>query len=218
MPPRKAGPASAPLSPPVMKISQPSNPKRKLPGFEMKHEAKKLKKIVRFKTDIEEQSIPDTVDSLEVIPEEPQAIVAAGTELAETSEEPEEEETLKLEQMYDVLYRLNQECEERRHETRLDSGEIMEDVTPPMSPDSGCSWEFELACSSATDDVGPGDIFDFIWKYVTDHQQDIYRRIGTGDISRDMAETYLRNAPRDLLQILEIAVIEAERKVNQFSV
>jgi hypothetical protein len=130
-------------------------------------------------------------------------------------------ELLRLEQMYDAFSNLSRECEERRRSARLDAGEIMEGKTPPSSQESNesnCSWEFELDGSSATDEVGSDDIFDFIWEYITDHQRDIYRSIGTGTITRNMAENYLRNAPRDLLQILEISLVEAERKLNQFSV
>ena len=195
MPPRKAGPASAPLSPPALSITHPPNHKRKLPGFIMPDEAKAVKKFIHSHDEIDEPVSSD-------------------------------EEALKLEQMYDAYKKLNDECNERLLDTRLDAGEIIPEImeegeiaqSPQGSEASDCSWEFDLDESSATDEVGPDDIFDFIWKYVADHQQDIYRRIGPGEITRDMAENYLRNAPRDLLQLLEIALEEAERKVNLFSV
>lgn len=158
----------------------------------MKNEARVVKKVVHFHDEIDEPA-------------------------------PSDQEALKLEQMYDVFQKLNDECNERLLDARLDAGEIIPEEgeiaqSPQGSEASDCSWEFDLDESSATDEVGPDDIFDFIWKYVADHQQDIYRRIGPGEITRDMAEDYLRNAPRDLLQLLEIALEEAERKVNLFSV
>jgi hypothetical protein len=179
------------MSPPALSITHPH--KRKLPAFIMKNEARTVKKVVHFHDEIDEI--------------------------------PSDEEALKLEQMYDAFNKLNDECNERMLSTRLDAGEILEEgeiaqiaaQSPQGSEASDCSWEFDLDESSATDEVGPDDIFDFIWKYVSDHQQDIYRRFGSGGITRDMAEDYLRNAPRDLLQVLEIALEEAERKVNQFS-
>jgi hypothetical protein len=199
-----------------MKISQPQTLKRKLPSFIMSNESKKVIKVVRFNDEIDDlgySSLNQTQDSLESIPEGTQD---AMVECGETNELPSDEEHLKLEQMHCVVSNLNKELTERRRSVRLDSGEIMEGRTPPSSQESNCSWEFELAYSSATDDVGPDDIFDFIWNNVSDLDSDIYRRIGQK--TRETAEYYLRNAPRDLLSILESALAEAERKVNQFSV
>ena len=113
--------------------------------------------------------------------------------------------------MYGVFKNLSDECDERRRSSRADAGEIINGKTPPTSQDSVNSTEFELSTSTATDVVESSEIFDFIWKYIPDHQE-IYRRIGTGRITREMAEYYLRTAPRDLLCILEIALAEAEKK------
>jgi hypothetical protein len=218
-------PSRAPHPPPELKIPpQHSSLKtRKLPGFIMKNEAKRVKKVVRFEDEAH------LSDSLELIPEESGAVMETDDEAhesldgwvepeGESSEDEDQKARLKLELMYDVFRNLNQECEERKRGVRIDSGEIIEGKTPPSSQDSNASWEFNLASSSATDEVDAGEIFDFIWKYISDHNQDIYRRIGTGNITRKMAEDYLRSAPSDLLQILEVALVEAEKKVNHFSV
>jgi hypothetical protein len=221
MPPRKAGPANTPPSPPVMKI--PSPLKRKSSVFNMSNDAKKAKKVVRFEDDVDcnEPDASNSTSLMGPIQEETGDPEDECSESSESSQDQRMAELLRLEHMYDAFSNLSSECEERKRSVRLDAGEILEGGTPPSSQDSNesnCSWEFELQESSATDDVGSDDIFDFIWKYITDHQQDIYRRIGTGVITRTMAENYLRNAPRDLLQILERSLVEAERKLNQFSV
>ena len=231
MPPRKAGPVGSPPSPPVMKISPPL--KKKPSVFNLNNDAKKVKKMIRLEDEVsfdepdvnnssnlmesiqEETQDPDLMESIQEETQDPE------DEFSESSQERRMAEFLRLEQMYDAFSNLSRECEERRRSARLDAGEIMEGKTPPSSQESNetnCSWEFELDGSSATDEVGSDDIFEFIWEYITDHQRDIYRSIGTGTITRNMAENYLRNAPRDLLQILEISLVEAERKLNQFSV
>jgi hypothetical protein len=72
MPPRKAGPVSAPSSPPVMKISPPL--KRKPSGFKMKNDAKKVKKVVRFDYDVDcdEPEISSSSNLMESIQDETQ--------------------------------------------------------------------------------------------------------------------------------------------------
>jgi hypothetical protein len=196
--------------------------KRKLPGFIVHNEARKAKKVVSFEDCVSTSRESSSLGVIAEKSDDAASVLEVVAEWDEPEEEPSDQEAdksiMRLEQMYDVFRNLNQECEERKRSVRLDSGEIMEGKTPPSSQDSNSSWEFELAFSSASDEVPPNEIFDFIWKYISDHQRDIYGRIGTGAITRDMAEDFLVNAPSDLLQILEIALVEAERKINQFSV
>ena len=204
--------------------------KRKLPGFIRQREVKIAKKKVRFDgPDCGTLDSLDAVTAVDTVDDGQEVVKVSG--IAEPGEKSdvatwdkmEEESTVgeiqMLEKMYGVFGNLNCEYEERKLEARL-KDEVSGGPTPPSSQDSinsNASWAFELAYSSATDEVEPSDIFDFIFKYITDHQKDIYGRIGTGQISRAQAEDYLRNAPRDLLQILESALLEAERKVNHFS-
>ena len=192
MPPLKAGPkveSQAESQVESQVESQASlHPKRKLPDFITE------KKRVRF------SDVPsEMLESLDTV-------------RAEWTEAPFESEGKEmLEQMYDVFKTLSDECDERRHSARADAGEIVGE-TPPTSQDSVNSTEFELSNSAATDVVESSEIFDFIWKYTPNHEK-IYRRIGTGRITREMAEYHLRTAPRDLLYVLEIALVEAEKKV-----
>lgn len=225
MPPRKAGPLSATSSPPGIKLT-PSLIK-KPSGLNVSDATKKVKKVFRFDYEIDcdepetNSSFNDNLKDSNLTESIPEKTKNTEDECTELSEEQLMEEVLRLEQMYDVFSNLNRECQERMRSVRLDAGEIIDGKTPTSSQQSGesnCSFEFDLDLSSATDDVRSDDIFAFIWDYIQDHQRDIYRRIGTGTITRDMAENYLKNAPRDLLQILEISLVEAERKLNQFSV
>lgn len=217
----------APPSPPRVRIPSPSPQpgKRKLPDFiNTKGVVEKSEKRVRFRLTYEEvdQGIHDSsklFESVEPIKEDSRENIS-DPEMNDSCEEKSMVELLKLEQMYDVFSKLNHECKARMRTNRLDAGEILEGNTPTTSQESensNCSYEFELSESSAVDEVGPDAIFDFIWEYTTDHQQDIYSRIGTGNITRDAAESYLRNAPRLLLQILEVSLVEAERILNRFS-
>jgi hypothetical protein len=133
-----------------------------------------------------------------------------------------EDACLVLENMYDVFQKLSEECQDRVLETK-EKRAMNGGPTPPSSQDSvdsansANSNQFDLALSSATDFAESSEIFDFIFEYISDHQKDIYGRISTGEITRVAAEAFLRNAPRDLLAILETALMEAERKVNHFS-
>lgn len=218
----------SPPSPPRVRIPSPSphQGKRKLPGFiHTESDTERGERRVRFKLTYGDDNLgmhdsSKVLESLESVMEEADE-KHSESELSDSNEEKCMVELLRLEQMYDVFGRLNQECEARKRTTRLNSGEILEGNTPTTSQgseNSNCSYEFELAESSAVDEIGPEAIFDFIWEYITDHQQDIYSRIGTGSITRDAAVNYLKNAPRLLLQILEVSLVKAERKLNKFSV
>jgi hypothetical protein len=215
MPPKKAGPASSPPSPPPAPITD-APFKRKLPGF-IRQDCKQAKKRVSFDGGME------TVETLESIKE-----VGEGSTLDSSLEtvvpwvevgDSKDEEILMLENMYDVYQKLNEECEDRKLEVE-EKKAMSGGPTPPSSQDSmnsGNSNMFDLSLSAATDYAESSEIFDFIFKYIPDWQLDIYRRIGTGNITRGMAEDFLMNAPRILLGILEFALVHAERKVNQFS-
>lgn len=182
--------------------------KRKLPDF-IRPEAKAAKKRVSFERVSFEKEIvtvdDEASEAFEAIP------------WVEPFVGPSQGESDVLEQMYLVFSNLSSECEDRTVEARLKKE--VSGPTPPSSQGSDdsmrsdASWEFELAYSTATDFVESSDIFDFIFKYVTDHQTDIYGRVGTGLITRAMAERFLRNAPRDLLHILDLALAEAELKL-----
>ena len=238
MPPRKAAPASAPPSPPHAPITAPHSnviSKRKLPGFIRQSEAKVAKKSVSFDELSEiskKESLPLEDVELVTIPwaevEVVELVTAPWVEVVEVMEVVEEGEVssedacLVLENMYDVFQKLSEECQDRVLETK-EKRAMNGGPTPPTSQDSvdsansANSNKFDLALSSATDYAESSEIFDFIFQYISDHQKNIYGRISTGEITRVAAEAFLMNAPRDLLQILEIALMEAERKVNHFS-
>jgi hypothetical protein len=105
-----------------------------------------------------------------------------------------EEEVGELEKMYEVIDNLTKECHERKWSTRADAGEILVGDTPPTSQDSINSTEFDIS------NIGGDEIFDFIFKYITPKG------------GRELAEKLLRNDPRMLLDHLESAVMEAEKK------
>ena len=212
MPPIKAGPppSALQLPPPLIK--------RKLPEF-IRPIAKAAKKRVSFDMP-DEPDEPESVKPVKPEPVKPEPVKPEPVQApwVEKGNGPSQGENDMLEQMYLVFKNLSSECDERKLEARLKM-EVSGEPTPPSSQDSvdsldsNASWEFELAYSTATDYVESSDIFDFIFKYISNHQVDIYRRIGTGLVTREMAEGFLRNAPRDLLQILEIALAEAELTV-----
>ena len=210
MPPRKAGPAASPASPPSVKLTSIMK-HRILPAFIVENAAKK----VRFEV---ERLTEDDIDTdVEAFYEtDPESGELENLELKEVITDElinAKEETLMT--MFRSKEYLVEEIEQRNLQNRLDSGEILEEgeIRDYGSDDDNCPYEFDMNCSNATLEVSIDDFFKFIWNNV--EERIVYGFIGPGpdEVTRERAQYFLRSDPVVLLEVLEIALERASEKL-----
>lgn len=88
-------------------------------------------------------------------------------------------------------------------------------------------YHFDLEESSCMDFATAREIFDFIWESIRDINM-VYRRFGIKQADKErlegqgrdlkgMSEFFMKNAPQDILDLLDIAIAEAVRRNDNSS-